>query len=542
VKFLLTFLFLFIQTAQAMPEREKHCQELLDWIYKDLTLQNLDQSIERTKTKIMMSMLSSLQHVNQNLKNHPEMAILWKSIAELDPSFEEQLKNNSSFRQYIFWRKNEWKQTKSLNFFEAVNALSELQKKSPELFKMDQKYHLDKWDLMTANMVDHIDEISFQHQEQKDKILALSKELKDFVDSPSQKFKTQADLTALKEDLDNVHAGIYKKMQTLYPKYLEDYQYGCRHEELKSLDALKLSHYLCLAPAEEALPDINPLLKELTTVMTLKSFNSLTAPTIVLPPVVAPPRPRDIIDNLEIKKLNYPVNKNKNATHCLRDMSLVDSLIIHHTATTNKMTPEGINRDHINNSTRNDQWYMIGYNYLVSTTQHGGSASSPSIIQGRPPEMAGAHAGGFTKELDEKQIENLKTQKINCGNENEMIEDTADSILQPDNTINANFTSLGIAVIDNFEARYTVNAGGVVVFRNVQGGVKPKHPSDSVLREVAKLACKIQRDYPNVKKIYPHSYFRATVCPGTLIAYLNKIVEYANQYNGCHYNQAELKK
>jgi uncharacterized protein YjaG (DUF416 family) len=53
----------FSQTSN-LSNREL-CQKVLDWVYKDLTVKNLDKSIKRTKKKLLASVLSSLQ----NFKN-----------------------------------------------------------------------------------------------------------------------------------------------------------------------------------------------------------------------------------------------------------------------------------------------------------------------------------------------------------------------------------------------------------------------------------------------------------------------------------------
>jgi hypothetical protein len=525
----------YAQEEESVPDET--CVQLVDWLYKDLTLQNLDKSFERTKNKLFMGMLKTLENVQGvNLKNHPELLKLWKSLSEVDPEFENYLNNNYPYRRYRFWRNKSYNNIKTYSFLDAIEAWKKLQDTKPEYFKgMEDKFKLDKWDLVTADVIDNVSDIKYKNGDIKSKLQELSSKIKEAGSNPTKKLTQELNLNELKQQVDDIQKDIYKKSSDLYVGYINDYGHVCNPEVMSKADPLHLEEYLCLARNDEVKPDIAPLLVNLANVITLSDLNMAEQPEV--PPL--PPEP-DEVDKLKIEKIDYKVNSNKNATYCLRDPNVVDTLVIHHTGSSIDFGPEDINEAHIGRSTMGDPWYMVGYNYLVSEKYNGGSFESPSIIQGRPPEMRGAHAGGYTRELSKERKKELSQYEIKCGRDDNFVTANMSSEFVG-GQISGNITGLGIAILGNYETKYTAHVGGVTLHKNVKGNSKITFPSEAVLNKVAQLACKLQRQYPNIKRMVPHSYFKATNCPGSVIARLQTITNMANSY-GCNFNDPEYVK
>lgn len=537
--FLALGMFVSFPIAAQEQEQKEVCAKLLDWLYKDLTLQNLDRSFKRTKTKLFMGMLKTLENVQGvNLKYHPELLKLWKSLSKIDPKFEGYLKKNSPYNRYRFWRGRTYTKINTYSFHDAIKAWKDLQVSNPEYFKgLEQNELLDKWDLVTADVVDNVSDIKYQNTGVKTKLEYISKQLKEASTNPSKKLTTKANLSELKEKMDSLEKDIYNNSSDLYKEYLNDYGHVCSEEDISKLDPLQMEDYFCLDCADPN-PNISPLLLGLADVVTIKDLNMIEQPEI---PVIIPPDTRDEVDKLEVTKINYDVNPDPKATYCLRDPNVIDTLIIHHTGEEKDVGPELINQGHVGRSTDGDPWYMIGYNYIVSEQHHGATADSPTVIQGRPPEMRGAHAGGYTRKLSKERRDELSEYKIKCGRDDKFIETNMSAEFKY-KRISGNITSLGIAVLGNYETKYTSTVGGVTLIKNVSGSKKFKFPSDIILTKVAQLACKIQRQYPNVKRLVPHSYFKATNCPGSIIAKLQTITNLANSYEGCNFNDPEYMR
>ena len=542
---LMLFSSAFAQEVQLSDDKQKPeevCIKLLDWLYKDLTLQNLDKSLERTKTKLFMGMIKTLENVDSgNLKYHPELLKLWKSLSHIDPEFEDYLDENAPYKRYRFWRNRRYNKIKTVDFFGAVKAWKDLQESNPEYFKgLEEKFRLDKWDLTTADVVDNISDVKYKNSGVKQKLLDISKALKTRASNPTKKLLTGQSLTDLKKKIDGLQKDIYENSSELYFNYLKDYEHVCDMNTISGLDPVHLTEYICSYENDEVKPDIDHLLLNLADVITINKLDTTEQPEI--PPVPVDPDQIDIVeeDELDIVELDYEVNPNPNAYYCKRDPNVVDTLTIHHTGEPKETTPEDINEAHIARSTDGDPWYMIGYNYLISETAHGGTAESPSVIQGRAPEVRGAHAGGYTRVLSKKRRKELSKYKIQCGRDDDWIETNMAAEFQM-GKISGNITTIGIAILGNYETSYTVSAGGVVLIKNVKGGKKVTYPSEAVLRKTAQLACHLQKQYPNIKRIVPHRYFKATNCPGSIIARLQTITTYANEL-GCEFNTPEFKQ
>lgn len=525
---------------------EQVCIELLDWLYKDLTLQNLDKSLERLKTKLFMGMLTTLNNNKVGyMKSRPKLLKLWKSLKKLDPEFEQYLNKNAPFTRYRFWRNRNYNKIKTVNFFDIVKQWKDLQSKNPEYFYgLEKEYLLDDWDLHTADLIENISDVKYENTAIKENITEISLALKDASNNINKKLISDDTLLTLKSKIDNAQQEIYKNATDLYLDYLKDYGHVCDSKLLANLDKTPLVNELCSFENANHRPDVTNLLISLADVITLKEMNTIDRPSI--------PEKKDVLvennededqseeNSLDIVELDYDVNPNPKAYYCTRDPNVIDTITIHHTGEPKETTPEQINTAHIARSTDGDPWFMIGYNYLISETAHGGTEQNPAIIQGRAPEVRGAHAGGYTRVLSDERKKELSKYDIKCGRDETWTQKNMSTEFK-DNKISGNITTIGVAILGNYETSYSISAGGVVILKNAKGGKKITYPSEYVLRKTADLACHLQKKYPNIKRIVPHRYFKATNCPGSIINRLQVITNYANEL-GCNFNKPEFKQ
>jgi len=235
-----------------------------------------------------------------------------------------------------------------------------------------------------------------------------------------------------------------------------------------------------------------------------------------------------LLDNkVEVIEVDYKINRG--AVYCKRPMDVVDTIVIHHTATSENETPERINEGHLNRDP-DDPWLMVGYHYLITqkSQRHG---VTPKIYRGRPDNYVGAHAGGeaISREYPENLKNKLMTKKINCGKYPGVLHKVNPTLDEKGNT-RANDTTLAISFIGNFAAFDAVlNPTG---YRPVN---KVYYPSDESLRETAQLICQLKGKYPSINKLGYHQQYKATSCPGSVKLVLNKIKSFAKEY-GCTLN------
>jgi hypothetical protein len=230
---------------------------------------------------------------------------------------------------------------------------------------------------------------------------------------------------------------------------------------------------------------------------------------------------------VEVIEVDYKVNQG--SFYCKRPMDVVDTIVIHHTATSENESPERINEGHLNRSP-DDPWLMIGYHYLVTqkSQRHG---LTPKIYRGRPDNYVGAHAGGeaISREYPETLKNKLLTKKISCGRYPGSLHKVNPTLDESGNT-RANDTTLAISFIGNFAAFDAVlNPTG---YRPVN---KVYYPSDESLREAAQLVCQLKNKYPTISKLGYHQQYKATSCPGSVKMVLGKIKSFAKEY-GCSLN------
>ncbi len=80
---------------------------------------------------------------------------------------------------------------------------------------------------------------------------------------------------------------------------------------------------------------------------------------------------------------------------------MVDTAVVHHSASDNKETPQDINDTQVvmhenerNSAGEPDPWYMIAYNYVIKSPYEN-EAGETKVYRGRPDKMKGAHAGAY---------------------------------------------------------------------------------------------------------------------------------------------------
>lgn len=234
-----------------------------------------------------------------------------------------------------------------------------------------------------------------------------------------------------------------------------------------------------------------------------------------------PQWPLELID---IQKVDYP--RNSKASFCKRAPEMVDTIVIHHTAGFETRTPLNINRDHLNQGSAADPWYMAAYSYFVNSSYPGRSNVVPRVTEGRPLDIVGAHAGSNVfVPMDAEQTKMFDSGAVTCGRENEPF--SVNASLVQNGQIKANVTTIGVAVIGNYAKFSRQNPSGYSA-RN------PRYPTQQTLNMLGRLACQLQKKYPRMKEIKWHSYYHPTECPGTIKSYIGSIKTIARSF-GCEF-------
>lgn len=562
----------FTQTNNPYGET---CQQLLNWIYKELTVKNLEKSIERTNKKLLASMLITIQNNKSiKLKNHPELLTLWKSMKELDPEFEGYLKENKpykKFRSYGFFTQLfgglTYESVNSLSYFDAVKSWSDLQTEHPEYFKdLPRELKIDKWDLVTSKLVEDAGKLKYEGDDKEtvlSNITKLSNRLKRLSFDHSERLALEVDdINEIKTNLEQLQNGIVSKMKDIYKRNKDEFAHICSEDDFDKLITQNPENYVC--PIEQSPSDSLSLIQDnlislANIIPDIDSLNLVYKPEV---PVLASEDDGVQNNQSEVAKL-CPIEidymkveqPREDATYNMRSNAMVDTIVIHHTGTgTNlKTNAESIHRGHIDNTTDNDAWYMIGYNYLVSLGGNGSSIKKPAIITGRDSSFRGAHAGGNTLPLSIDQLENLLNtyQYFNCKEQLDKNPMNTNKIktknicqekpeqrvvsrgyncgalasniasLQEDGSISGNMTSIGVAIIGNFAHHSSKSFMGVDIANATTLNVS--QVKSSLVPKLVKLINALKKDYPNITKIVPHSYFKKTLCPGTVANILKDV-------------------
>lgn len=509
--------------------RRYHCQELLNYIYRDLTLKNLERSYERLTKKLMLAYITLYQNAQAGgFSENASLVYLTNSLKNLDPEFEHLIAEHRTAPTYQRILTLFGTLPSKSNFHQMVMDWKNYQQSNPEAFQnLDSQYFLDDWDTTMSGVIDQIDTLAPHNANLRQ--LAQRFRRPDLVQSASD----LPDPQGLKRDVDTTQTEIMEWVNQVYLDATTQYRDYCDQDAL-SLYLGDENHCSIKFDFTRPRTDLLGHLNEIAQAVSEANMTSLEAR-----PNVAQITDRSAL--LDIIRPTYETNSD--ATYCTRNMDIVDTIIVHHTATEPTATATEINASHLNRSSNGSEWYMIGYNYIINGayTEAGAADQALTVTQGRPENMVGAHAGGATPDLSDATKEIMRESKVSCGgDEGERTESNAIDHLDSDGQINANFTTIGIAVVGNFSPRVYRKVGGVVVVKNETGyrtgrGRSPRYPSESVLRKLAQVMCDIQRRNPRITTFKPHRYFTNTECPGNVYAKFEDIKNYAKEL-GCDFS------
>lgn len=220
--------------------------------------------------------------------------------------------------------------------------------------------------------------------------------------------------------------------------------------------------------------------------------------------------------------------QNESATWCRLHPRVYDTIVFHHTQTTSTTTPQQINELHLNRGTPTDPWLMIGYHFVINSPYARGPLMTTRVTQGRDLTMAGSHAGSnaYTKvsALTQEALE--KDDSVLCGPKLGPLEIPKDKF-DVTGDAKANYHTIAVAVIGNYVERGRDNPGGY------PPGT-PRFPTNDTIDASARLACQLQKQFPRLKKLSYHSFYRATSCPGLIEQRLKEIIQRAKGY-GCQF-------
>lgn len=507
--------------SQEQDTKDKdQCKEVLEWIYKDFTLNNLDLSYDR----LMQKLLLSIHYANSSNKvdTNPELVQALDKMKSIDSDFDKYLKTPKRYRHNLIWRlitgDNSTSEPPRSNLSEAIRSWKQMQLKSPEVFKgMDQKYFLDDWDQTTLSLLEEVSDYNFKEHSFKNKLRGIARELRSAKKRilKQQAFKTKD----LEDKIQQTNNEMLKAMIEGYEKNTENFESLCSPKELSVY--IQRNQLLCPVPKKSSdINDLNIQLNSLSKI--LKDPNLLKQSP--------PERPK-----AKIYKLNYKVNPK--ATFCRRDPQMASMIVIHHTGESSEIDPIRINNNHIEASTRGEPWYQISYNYILNDNFQGATASSPKVFEGRAPNIKGAHAGGYTEPLTREERKRLERFPISCGNEEIGFKPVSlASQLNKRGGVSGNLVSFGVAVSGNFNEVKIPEIGGVAVPETIntdQLGVSL--PSLESIKKVATLSCQLQKKYPRIKRIVPHSYFKVTDCPAAALALYFEEIKKETEKQGCKF-------
>lgn len=218
--------------------------------------------------------------------------------------------------------------------------------------------------------------------------------------------------------------------------------------------------------------------------------------------------------------------KNESASWCRLNPRVYDTIVFHHTQTTSSTTPQQINELHLNRGTPEEPWLMIGYHFVINSSYGRGPLMTLRVTLGRELSMAGSHAGtnAYTRVSPLTQEALDKDDSVLCGPKNGPLEIPKDKF-NVTGEAKANYHTIAVAVIGNYVVRSRDNPGGY------PPGT-PRFPTGDTLDASARLACQLQKEFPRLKKLSYHSFYRATSCPGLIEQRLKDIIQRAKGY-GC---------
>ncbi|MCO4754906.1 MAG: N-acetylmuramoyl-L-alanine amidase [Bacteriovoracaceae bacterium] len=541
-------LSLTLVLAQGPQDTGSLCRELLGFIQQELTVRNMEKSLDRLNRKLTLAMLSSLR--NSELKDvdllqNQELLSLFESMKKIDPDFEKLLSKNKSYSSYKFWQWLGLSSTpKSISYQNMANKWAKIQREQPELFTgLESEHLLDEWDLKTAGLLEgykelHLDDPQLKASVEKTALL-FNSAYQDLIDSEQSK-DPNAQITKVKKSINDLQKSFGRSAQDLLLKSLNDYQYTCDKDQFgPSLEALACS------PEDQLGINLDSGLVDISRVLSSEFLNKNQTPP-------------DEKGFIKIRPYEYE-NTNYNASFCVRDPAIVDTVVVHHSGTPNTDTPQDIhniqvvqNENNVDSLGRADPWYMIAYNYVLNAGYEGETQQTPKVYRGRPSQIKGAHAGGYVEidKMNPKAREKFLNSTVTCGyNLDEDKEHKIDKLDErgkenrqrnaKQGLVSANLTSVGVLVTGNYAPDIVdgqLNPSGYPT----DGPVR--YPSTSALKASAKLICQLRStEHPNLTKISDHNYIKikrnyengkpyaGSCCPGTVYLRMQKLHELVKQ-------------
>jgi len=562
---------LLISTHVIAQSDNQDCQKVLNWIYKDLTLKNLDKSVDRLNKKIQLSFLHALDKTNNNfnLKDDPELLSIYESLSQVDSDFESYLSQHKPYKRYESWSWWWWNSvpTSKISYKEIAKKWRSLQRTRPNLFSsLPSHLKIDDWDIATGDILDKAQAINITDQETKKKFQRLAgnyeKNYQELISPKSGSLK--AKISQTKKSVEEVQLEMKDIISEIIKNNGDKYQNLCAQNDLLNLlsnDSLVCS--LNDVPGSDLPQQMSLLLSDLSNVIDPALINNTTEPVV---PVIDT---TSNYDNVTINPMDYK-NINYAGSYCERDKMIVDTAVIHHTATSNQFDAQDINDTqvvaHENDTDANgnpDPWYMIAYNYAIAADYN---SNDISIYQGRPDNLKGAHAGAYinTDQLDPVVQELVKNYQFKCGyntdkDKNHII-DKRDYKTEKkyrkdlaNGKISANMTTVGVSVIGNYMPDLIPNGYGG--FSSNPSGYPSngdiRYPTEESLKKVGQLICKLKKEtHPHLRKITDHNFIKikkqiadgdstsGTCCPGTVYYKMNQIRKYAME--ACNFTGNEF--
>ncbi len=514
------FLFVCLFTLSSFGVNKSQCQTLLDWMYRDLTIKNFEVSYERAFNKLLLGIMTAHNNSRRSFGVNSDMTEIFQALKRIEPEYKKYISPNLTVWLSSFSSSST---TSELNSFSDVFAKWQtLQSNSPELFNgLDKSYYLDDWDQFTIKNLLNINQMKVSSPELKERLSNLQDNLN--LTSTNSLNGRQVNFQNLKTQINTAQKKLVEDLNMGAVQVLDNFSDICTSEEINLL--ITQGQYACPVLRDEDFSDLNLQLKSIEDMLTKSKLLNEETPKELIP----------------INRIDYEQSTDPRSTYCTRPSEMLRMLVIHHTATEEEMSPTEINQMHLENRTNSGEpWKMVGYNYMVSSSFDGATPRNPKVFQGREDTVKGAHAGGYSAPLSSYETDFYEKLNIQCGNE-EVGMKTGSALDQLDSSggISGNLISLGIAIIGNFSPFKFELIDGVFVPINPDSEPYDS-PSNQQIDATARLACDLQKKHKNLKTIVPHSYFKITDCPGSLIKYLNQIKDRATIY-GCSFTVKHTK-
>lgn len=542
-----------------IEQGDNQCRELLSYIYKDVTLKNMANSLERLNQKMLVAFLSAIKNGKSAQLSPSEKAklkSLLKSLEKVDPDLKHFLQEESANATASLALDSN---AKKKLYPRMIKEWMALQKAKPELFKdLNKQHKIDEWDIRTSELLQgysdykisdpllssHIAELANQYSENLQNLYDIpSSGALGATPLPSYGVSLSLNKTQLK--IESLERAFNSSAQKIFWASLDDFKDACALGDLNAF--MEENNLSCPYRSPDAANlELDEMFDSMANIIS-SDFMEESSPDFVKT-ARSKPNYIDVVP-YQFQNINYDGN------FCERTPALAETVVIHHSATSSKETPQELHdlqvvtherdRDSAGNP---DPWYMIAYNYLITAPYQGSAKESEVVVyQGRSDQMKGAHAGASINinQLDQGTQELLETEEIKCGWNRD--QDPAHSIDEVSSRsmdqmrnqirqgyISANITSVGVLVVGNYAPDIigrSANPGGYPA----NGPVR--YPSEELLRSSAKLICKMRSEnYPNLRKITDHNYIKikkaiadgtreyGSCCPGTVYKRMDRLL------------------